>query len=452
MSYAFRTAHSGTPGPVLLDFPIDVLFSPPRLDAVAWGALSAPPAFPPNLNPYAGKQLLDLWKAAKRPVIITGTGAGGASEADGGAKNLVLELAEATSTPVFHTSKFGSQIPHGNTLRCGPATLLAVLPYIGQQRPDLVLLIGARTSFLLGGRGGAVIPKEDCKLVQVDLDGAEIGRFLPVELGIVSDATLFARSMLDIIKESPIPAHDEWIKTASGLKSLPSPYEQEPKIVESDGLLHPYHALKTVFTSLPPSSIIVVDGGEAGVWAGDLMEHAKASHSLGATGYLGFLGNGWGYSLGAAVARPDKLVVNIHGDGSAGFHIQELDTYARHGINILTVIMNNYFWGMSVAGQDIMYGTDEPARPTVALSPKCRFEVVAEGFNCRGAKIEKFEDVEKTVKELTSQKGPALINLIISRQPVTMTTRAMVGKPETKDENVIVVPYYDNVPRPFYKA
>ena len=141
--------------------------------------------------------------------------------------------------------------------------------------------------------------------------------------------------------------------------------------------------------------------------------------------------------------------MNIHGDGSAGFHIAELDTYARHNLNILTVVMNNYFWGMSIAGQDIIYSDNDPARMVSALSPKCRFDLVAQGFGCKGAIIEKYEDVEGKTKEIVKEKGAGLLNVIVSRLPITNVTKGMVG--QTDDKDVIVVPYYDNVPRAYYK-
>lgn len=122
------------------------------------------------------------------------------------------------------------------------------------------------------------------------------------------------------------------------------------------------------------------------------------------------------------MAFPDRLIVNIQGDGSAGFHIQELDTYARHGCNILTVVVNNYFWGMSVAGQDIMYEKSETVRPVSTLSKDCRYDIVAQGFGCQGKLVEQFEDVAKVTKALAGN-GPGLINLIVSRQPVTDTTK-----------------------------
>ena len=139
----------------------------------------------------------------------------------------------------------------------------------------------------------------------------------------------------------------------------------------------------------------------------------------------------------------------MHGDGSAGFHIQELDTFARFGLNILTVIANNYVWGMSVNGQDLIYSGKSDARPAITLSKQCRYDVVAQGFNCDGAYVTEFDDIKPTVESLSKSGKPGLINMIVSVQPTTPATQSMVGM--TDDENVIVVPYYDNVPRAFYK-
>ena len=137
--------------------------------------------------------------------------------------------------------------------------------------------------------------------------------------------------------------------------------------------------------------------------------------------------------MGAAMADPSRLVVNLHGDGSAGFHIQELDTMARFGLKVLTVVANNYVWGMSVNGQDLIYDGVTEARPCVKMSEGCRYEVVAQGFGCEGRKVEKYEDIKPAVEEL-AQKTPALINMIVSVKPTTPATLSMVGA--TTDPNV----------------
>ncbi|ETI24352.1 hypothetical protein G647_03721 [Cladophialophora carrionii CBS 160.54] len=464
VSYAYKTAASGIPGPVVLDFPIDVLFHPPRMAALSFGSVMKQTAVSPGPDPAALDELISLWSAAKRPAIITGTGAARTTSRDSPGQSPLLRLAHATHTPVFYSQKYSPAIPYDSPLRGGSASLLAYLPYIQKQQPDFILLLGARTGFLLGGRSGALIPSTGCTLVQVDLDGGEIGKSHAVDLGIVADCSKLIAALLAKLDSHtgtatstiPIPTHDAWLSDIHTVKTLPSKYDADDA-VRPDGRLHPYLAMRAIMTSLPHDAIIIIDGGECGVWAGSLLELARPATAIVSTGYLGFLGNGWGYSLGAALACPDRLVVNIHGDGSAGFHIQELDTYARHALNVLTVVFNNNFWGMSVAGQDLMYDTAEGARPVVQLSGSCRYDVVAKGFNNRAVLASgSLPDVETAVRDMAgagaganAPPGPALINVLVSREPVTDVTKGMVGK--TDDKDWIVVPYYDNVPRPYYR-
>lgn len=138
----------------------------------------------------------------------------------------------------------------------------------------------------------------------------------------------------------------------------------------------------------------------------------------------------------------------MQGDGSAGFHIAELETYARHNLNILTIIFNNACWGMSQSGQELIFGEATDARPASKLSAGTRYELVAEGFGCASARADKVEDMDKAIRQLSSSRGPGCLNMIISDKPIHAATRAMVGA--TDDEKVIVVPYYDNLPRPKY--
>lgn len=331
----------------------------------------------------------------------------------------------------------------------GAASNLAFLPAVGSQQPDLVVLLGARTGMLLGGRTGAVIPNEGCKIIQVDVDGGEIGRTLPIDLGIVSAVDQALLALNAAITGANIKAPDGWVKVATGIKLLPSPFGQQPKEV-SPGRPHPHHALSQIFKSLRPGSIICTDGGECQLWASQTAYLADPYLVISTTGYLGFIGNGFGYALGCAIAAPDRQVVNIQGDGSAGFHFMDLDTYARFNLNILTVVVNNYCWGMSSNGQELLYGTKTPARPVSALSPMTAYEVVAKGLGNTSAKVDKLDGVEKTVTRLSQAPGPSCINLIVSDKPTHPGTEAMVST--TDDPDMIVVPYYDNIPRPYYKS
>ncbi|CAG7960344.1 unnamed protein product [Penicillium salamii] len=331
----------------------------------------------------------------------------------------------------------------------GTAGNLAKLPLIKIPPPDLIILLGARTGMFLGGRSGAIIPNEGCKLLQVDSDGSEIGRSLPVDLGIISDVDAFVTAMNSRVTTVFQRRVDRsWVESVLGVAKLESPFEKEPKEAHF-GALHPYHAMKQVMSAIEPGSIIVLDGGEASAWAADLAALSQPSVVITSTGYLGFLGNGFGYSLGCAIADPDRKVVSIHGDGSAGFHLMELDTYKRFNLNIMTVIVNNSSWGMSSNGQDIVYGSKHPARLVSALNPQTQYELVARGLQNSASKVSRFSDIHDTVTKLQAEQGPSCINLIVDRKPVHPITTAMVGL--TDDPNFVVVPYYDNVPRAYHK-
>ncbi|CCF44473.1 benzaldehyde lyase [Colletotrichum higginsianum] len=199
VSLAWRATTAGAPGPVLVDFPIDVLFTPVRAGSIAWGSVTAPPVSYPAPDPGAVDETVRLWREAKRPVIIVSTGAARAADE-------VAGLAEATGTPVFHSPKFSTTMRRSHPLFAGAATQLPLLLAQGQA-PDFVLLLGARTGFLLGGRSGAVVPNEDsAKVVQVDLDGSEIGRSRRIDVGIVSDVGLAASALTAAASKFPFEA------------------------------------------------------------------------------------------------------------------------------------------------------------------------------------------------------------------------------------------------------
>lgn len=163
------------------------------------------------------------------------------------------------------------------------------------------------------------------------------------------------------------------------------------------------------------------------------------------------LTNRRGYALGASEANRERLIVNLQGDGSACFHIAELDTYARFGCKILTIVMNNNCWGMSMHGQELLYGHLTKARPTASLSPSMDFAAVAKGAGCESEKVAAVDQIKDAVSRLVNTLGegkPGLLELLIDEQPTHPGTISMVGKSDKKNE--VVIPYYDNVPRARY--
>ncbi|KAL4957894.1 thiamine pyrophosphate enzyme, N-terminal TPP binding domain-containing protein [Aspergillus filifer] len=447
---AVRTALAGAPGPVLLDFPIDVLFTPVHEKLISWGSISSPKSYAPGPHVEAVTEAVELLKVAERPAVIIGSG-GQSPEAT----KALSALSNNYNVPIFDTQKctlsstLSSECKHYG----GSAGNLALLGFINAAQPDLILLLGARTGMFLGGQSGAIIPPpEKCKLVHVDIDGGEIGRTLPVDLGVVSDVEQFVSALNSQLSKSSSPpsisVDQNWVQKTTSLTDIPSPFEKD-NLRGPSGKMHPYHALKAFFASLTKETILVLDGGECAIWAAGLAHLSSPSAIFKATGALGFLGNGFGYALGAAIAAPDKKVINLAGDGSAGFHFMELDTFARLKLDILTVVVNNHCWGMSSNGQELVYGDENPARPVSSLSAVASYEGVSKGLGNKAVKVSKVENVKSAVESVTSGRDAACIELVVDRKPIHPVTEAMVG--QTSDENVVVVPYYDNIPRAFYK-
>lgn len=257
VSYAWRRATASPPGPVLLDFPIEVLFSPVHKSRISWGSLGAPLAYPPGPHPEAIRQAVELLQNSQRPVIVTGTGARKLS-----GNNEFLELVNALQTPVFGSSKYSSPLPFDAKFRCGSVAALSALRHMGVAEPDLVLILGARSGMFFGSRKRPNLPSaSNAKYIQVDVDSAELGRMIPLDVGITSDVGSAVSALAAAVKDVGLQGQDrvssEWLAKVLSLKGLPMPWEEESKQGVS-GKMHPYHALKAAFETLPAGAIISV--------------------------------------------------------------------------------------------------------------------------------------------------------------------------------------------------
>lgn len=238
---------------MLLDFPIEVLFSPVQTSRISWGSLGAPLAYPSGPHPAAIREAAQLIKNSERPIIVTGSGARKLSSDDA-----FLKLVEAVQIPVFASNKHSSPLPVTANLRCGSVSRLAALKGMDQPQPDLVLILGARSGMFFGSRSDSPLPSSDTtKYIHVDVDSAELGRMIPLDLGITSDVVTAIRALSQEIEGTGYQVSSSWVKITTALKTLPMPWENEP---EESGLgkMHPYHAMKAVFDALPSGSIITV--------------------------------------------------------------------------------------------------------------------------------------------------------------------------------------------------
>lgn len=430
VALAIRKATSGAPGPVLLEVPIDVMFGQTDAAALRRPASGAVPSAPAP-DRAAVQQALDVLAEAKNPVIISGGGVVFARAAEE-----LVSFAETVGVPVFSPGKSDGAIPAGHRLAAGGLLALGALPMLGAPTPDVVLLLGARTGMFTGGRA-SMFP--GARIIQVDLDAAEIGRMHDVAVPIVADCRATLEALTAAAAERSWPDWSEWVSVATGAQRFHEALYTDD--TTASGRIHPYFAAKAVVESCPPGTIFVLDGAEAPAWA-EFFARTEIPSGVLRLGYLGALGVGPGFAIGAARAHPDAPVVLITGDGAAGFHPQEFDTMARHGMPVVTVVFNNAVWGMSIHGQQAVYG--EKCAVVTELADSA-YEKVAEAFGGHGERVRTADAIPDAMRRALSAGVPACLNLEIDPAVVHPLTTMMLGDVKATDE--IVIPYYENLPR-----
>ncbi len=424
---AVRIATSGRPGPVLLEIPIDVMFAMVDEAKSDWRE-GAPSTLRTGVPEGATERLLDLLRSARRPVLIAGGGVAQSPEAP----RRLSEFAAMSGVPVIHNYRGAGVLAPQDPANYGGASVLASV----RDLPDVVVLLGARRGMFLGGRGTGIIPA-DARIAQIDVEVAELGRLGPVEVAIAADVGEALRALV-------LASCDEWpdwkpwcAALGAAREAGRAPPPTSPSLPGAG--LYPDAAARAVIAAAPSDAIWVLDGGEAASWFSGLLEPSGPGHFL-ATGYLGCLGVSAGFAIGAQRAHPDQRVIVVAGDGGVGFHIQEFDTMKRHGLPIVTIVMNNAGWGMSRSGQDIVYG--ENRRTTVALEDT-DYHRVAEGFGAFGVRVESIDKVGQAVADALASGRPACVNLITDPSISHPVTAGMVGVVTQPGE--ILIPYYENI-------
>ncbi|ARU06402.1 benzaldehyde lyase [Comamonas serinivorans] len=428
---AIRKAMTHPRGPVLLEVPIDVLhMSVPAERATRPTGVNVQPRTAPA--PESVQALADLLLAAKRPVVIAGNEAANPATAQA-----LQAFTAAHAVPVFTKSLAAGVLPPTHSHACGPAPGLAALPAIGVERPDLVLLLGGRMGMLLGGRSGAVVPHA-AQLVQVHSDAGEIGRIRDVQLAIAAQADETLKALTaELARRQQTAGHADWLAQARRVNGL---FAQQFPEAESASGIHPLHAARVVAEAAGPDALYVFDGGESASWASAITP-VNTPASLLTHGYLGCLGIGPGFAIGGQIACPGRRVVHLTGDGALGFHIQDFDTMVRHGLPILNVVLNNQVWGMSIHGQQIMYGEDYHA---ISKLGGTHYANIAQGFGMHSERVTRFADLEGAVARALAHQGPSFIEVMTAADVVHPVTVSMLGQVPAGSKDVLI-PYYENI-------
>lgn len=433
VAQALRIATSGRPGPVFLDFPSDVIYDTIDEDVAFFpDTITVENATAPTDSQV--KEALELLSGAKNPVIMAG---GGAWLSGSGPE--LLRFAEATGIPVYANSRGQGLIPGDHPLFGGTFPNMARIRARTGEDPDVVMLLGARLGMFTAGITGRVVPT-DAKIIHIDIEAKEIGRMRDATVGINADCKGTLIQFNKTLEKYTWPDRSSWSQAAHDA-SVSHREEFADAMARAEAPIHPYQVVATVADMLDDDTIIVADGGEAFDWM-ELVSRPKQGGSLLSAGYLGCLGTGFAWAIGAKKAHPDRPVVCVTGDGAAGFNIQEFETMVRHKIPVVVIILNNESWGMSLHAQDVMFGRN---RTIITDIGQVNYHDVIAGFGAYTEEVREPADIAAAVKRAFESGKPACLNIVTDKWAVSPFTLNLLG--ERKDEREIMLPYYENLNR-----
>ncbi len=400
VAQAIRVATTGPTGPVLLDLPNDVLNTRLEEDSVR---------IPDNLifatGPGAARETveaaLDILAAAERPVIMAGAGAFQA-----GITDELLKFAEATGIPVFSDFAAHGLVPASSDLYGGTFHKMDDLKAEGGQ-PDAVLALGVRFGLFTLGAGTRLAPLS-AKLIHVEIDPREVGRLRDADLPVVADPRAFIETANALAGQRPWKDLSAWRRLIRAARKRR--YETMREGLDRKGPpIHPAQAVQAIADNIPKGALIVGDGAEAYHWFNEVVAQDEPASYI-THGFLGTVGMGLGLSLGVQVARRDKPVLLLVGDGAVGFTIIEFDTMARHQLPIVAVVMNNRSWAASQHFQELVSGRNRVIGTQLG---EARYHDVALALGCEGVHVTRLEQLGPAIRKAFENGRPTCINVEI---------------------------------------
>ena len=386
---AFDIAVSGRPGPVLVDITKDVTAAMCEYTPMQPKARERKASY----TQEELEQVAEYIKAAEKPFIYLG---GGAIISEASAE--VAEFAELIDAPVCDTL-MGKGAFDGNSPRyTGMIGMHGTkASNLGVSQCDLLIALGARFSDRVIGN-----PKkfaENAKIVHIDIDAAEINKNIRVDASLTGDLKLVLTELNKLIEKKQ---NTEWMNTIRELKA------KYPLKYDDSQLSCPY-VMETIDKVTKGDALITTDVGQHQMWAAQYYHYTKPRTFL-SSGGLGTMGYGLGACIGAQVGQPDKLCINIAGDGCFRMNMNELATASRYNIPIIQVVINNHVLGMVRQWQTLFYGK---RYSQTVLNDKVDFCKVAEGLGCAAIRVTKKEEMAPALEKSIAMKAPVLIECVI---------------------------------------
>lgn len=422
VQWAYRAATSGRPGPVLLDFPADVLYhvgDPEELEIPVLPPHRYRAVQHPGGNVHAVKEAARWLVEAEAPLLHAGGGV-----LQSGASEELIQLAEHLSAPVTTSLMARGVIPEDHPLSLLPAGYGALAAQVGA---DVVLAVGGRFGDLdFWGKPPGWGEPDQQKLIQIDIDPTMVGLNRPCDLAITGDA----KSTLQILLEEVKTIHPEKREPREDFtddRAAQEGWLQDFKtLAESDQVpIHPLKLIQKVRSFFPRNAISVVDGGNTAIWAVYLNRIYEPRTFLWASD-SGHLGVGLPYAIGANLAKPDTPVYCLTADGSLMFNIQELETAHRLNVPIVIIVFNDRAYGMIKAGQKFCYNS----RFIGVDFTDARYDKIAEAMGCYGERVEDPKEIVPALQRAVDSGRPAVLDVIIDStinlEPPDFTTVAAI--------------------------
>lgn len=384
---AFRIAKTGRPGPVLIDIPKDVTANeaeytkkePVQVERIT-----------KTIRDEDVDTAVKMLNESKKPFIFAG---GGAVISE--AIEEVTELAHKLHAPVANSLMGKGAFSETDDLYTGMLGMHGTkASNYGVSECDLLVVIGARFSDRVTGNAKKFATH--AKILQIDVDPAEINKNVIANASVIGDVKEVLKRLNALIDDQD---HDFWVKHIMDYK------EAHPLTYHPEGLSGPF-VVEEIYRQTKGDAVITTEVGQHQMWAAQFYRYTKPRTFL-TSGGLGTMGYGLGASIGAKVGQPDKVVVNIAGDGCFRMNMNEIATAARHNIPIIQVVVNNHVLGMVRQWQNLFYGQRYSA---TVLNDAVDFVKLAEALGAVGVRAETKEEFEKAFAEALTLGRPVVID------------------------------------------
>jgi acetolactate synthase-1/2/3 large subunit len=398
---AFYIARSGRPGPVLIDLPKDTLvnsteFKYPEKVFVR--------GYQPTLEGHPGQiqRAVKLIVRSKKPILYVG----GGIISSNASKELTL-FAERLGIPVTMTLMGLGGFPGNHPLSLGMLGMHGTYrANMAVMESDLLIAIGSRFDDRVTGKIEAFAPQ--ARIIHVDIDPTSISKNVRVDLPIVGDCKRILTKMLSLLEEEDFDSLkqglDKWHHQIEKLKAFHNMnYEQKD-------IIKPQFVVEKIYELTKGDAIISTEVGQNQMWAAQYYQFIKPRTLL-TSGGLGTMGYGFPAAIGAQVAFPNKLVIDIAGDGSFQMNSQELATAVQYQLPIKVAILNNHYLGMIRQWQEFFYGKRYASSSLEGVSPD--FVKLAEAYGAVGLRANQPEEVVPTLKKAFSISKPVIIDFIV---------------------------------------